>query len=334
MLSALFERCAIGEPVSHGSVTILPLIATEDWGPPYLSMAEALDTGHFFVSEVSASGSVPELKVDNGGDTPVLLLDGEELKGAKQNRVINTTVLVAARTTVVIPVSCTEQGRWRSQGAHFSESPHCLLRTARASKAKSVSDNLRYARSHASDQGRVWEDIRAFAREADVESPTGAMSDVFSRREKDLESYLAAFSRCEGQRGLLVFIKGLPAGLDIVSSERAFSRLHPKLIRSYCIEDALSPSKQRADAWRADAQAFLHRAASCPGVSFPSPGLGTDHRFEADGLVGSALEVEGTAIHAAFFMRADRPKGLEDAPLGDFRSRREHRSRPGNESED
>jgi hypothetical protein len=46
------------------------------------------------VTEVSEAGSVPFLQVANGADRPLLLLDGEELIGAKQNRILNTTVLV------------------------------------------------------------------------------------------------------------------------------------------------------------------------------------------------------------------------------------------------
>jgi hypothetical protein len=36
----------------------------------------------------------------------VLILDGEELVGTKQNRIVNTTILVAAGCEIVIPVSC------------------------------------------------------------------------------------------------------------------------------------------------------------------------------------------------------------------------------------
>jgi ARG and Rhodanese-Phosphatase-superfamily-associated Protein domain len=35
----------------------------------------------------------------------VLILDGEELVGAKQNRIVNVTILVVTQSEIVIPVS-------------------------------------------------------------------------------------------------------------------------------------------------------------------------------------------------------------------------------------
>jgi hypothetical protein len=58
------------------------------------------------VTDVSEAGSVPFLTVANRADRPLLLLDGEELIGAMQNRILNTTVLMDAHTEVTIPVSC------------------------------------------------------------------------------------------------------------------------------------------------------------------------------------------------------------------------------------
>ena len=66
------------------------------------------------VEEVSESGSVPNLLVENKGDIRILFIEGEELVGAKQNRVLNTSVLIAAKSRVKIPVSCVEAGRWAS----------------------------------------------------------------------------------------------------------------------------------------------------------------------------------------------------------------------------
>ena len=65
------------------------------------------------MEEVNESGSVPNLAVKNKCDRPLLIPEGEILIGAKQNRVINITVLVAAGVKFVLPVSCVEAGRWR-----------------------------------------------------------------------------------------------------------------------------------------------------------------------------------------------------------------------------
>jgi hypothetical protein len=60
--------------------------------PGWLTLEEAGARAR--VTEVSEAGSVPFLQVANGADRPLLLLDGEELIAAKQNRILNTTVLV------------------------------------------------------------------------------------------------------------------------------------------------------------------------------------------------------------------------------------------------
>ena len=83
-----------GEPVRHGALTVIPLLAPMLADAEWLTLAEAGDRVQ--ITEVNEAGSVPTLKVANMADRPLLLLDGEELVGAKQNRILNTTVLVAA----------------------------------------------------------------------------------------------------------------------------------------------------------------------------------------------------------------------------------------------
>ena len=111
------------------------------------------------IQEVSKEASVPELKVINQADKPVLFLDGEELAGAKQNRVLNTTILVKEKSKLVIPVSCTEQGRRSYMTDEFFDSENILSNKIRGRKAVFVSDSLEQGENFRSNQGAIWNDI-------------------------------------------------------------------------------------------------------------------------------------------------------------------------------
>jgi ARG and Rhodanese-Phosphatase-superfamily-associated Protein domain len=74
----------IGSPVTSGNLTMFPLLNDNEGEPDYLTLDEAFARGIAVVTEISKSGSVPELRFVNNGELPVLLMDGEELIGAKQ----------------------------------------------------------------------------------------------------------------------------------------------------------------------------------------------------------------------------------------------------------
>jgi len=98
-MSVVAERLSqinLSESQVHDNLALFPLISEGNVEPHYLLLDEALEGGCARVTEVSDSGSVPELKFVNDCDQPVLLLDGEELMGAKQNRILNLTVLAPA----------------------------------------------------------------------------------------------------------------------------------------------------------------------------------------------------------------------------------------------
>src|ERR1700690_3617961 len=115
-----FPGIRVGNPICHESLTVFPLFTEPNGQVEYLLFDEALQAGVVTVQEVSEGGSVPDLLVENSGDMRVLFLEGEELVGAKQNRVLNTSVLLPAKSKTKIPVSCVEKGRWAYKSRHFS----------------------------------------------------------------------------------------------------------------------------------------------------------------------------------------------------------------------
>ena len=121
-MSVAVPHVRVGEPVRCQSLSVFPLFDGQQTPVEYLLSDEGIGSGSVTVEEVSEGGSVPDLLVENKGDVRVLFLEGEELVGAKQNRVLNTSVLIAAKSKVKIPVSCVEQGRWRYRSKHFGSS--------------------------------------------------------------------------------------------------------------------------------------------------------------------------------------------------------------------
>src|ERR1700685_1446584 len=120
--SVTFPQIRVGEPVRDKALSVFPLFAESNGSVDYLLADEAIRDQLLTVQEVSEGGSVPELLVENKGDLRVLFIEGEELVGAKQNRILNTSILVAAKTKTKIPVSCVEQGRWGYKSKFFGSS--------------------------------------------------------------------------------------------------------------------------------------------------------------------------------------------------------------------
>ena len=293
----------LGEPQSYHNLVLFPLQVPQNGVLSYITLAEAIAAGSFTVTEISESGSVPELFVINKGETAVLLVDGEELVGAKQNRVLNTSVLVRGKSETKIPVSCTEQGRWSYKSAHFASSPDIMAAKSRARKSRSVSASLNEGASYHSDQGEVWNEVSKLQVKACMASPTSAMSDVFKANEDKLKECLTRFTCKPGQQGLIVLHNGQVAGLDLISRPEVYALLHEKFVRSYVIEALLEKAVEPEDPQRArdKAQNFLGDIARAGEQKFQSAGYGWDFRLRADGLAGNALVADDHVIHAAAF---------------------------------
>ncbi len=298
-VATLLATILTGEPVTHGALAVIPLLAPNLDDPDWLTLEEAGDRAR--VIEVSEAGSVPFLQVANGADRPLLLLDGEELIGAKQNRILNTTVLVAAHTEVTIPVSCVEQGRWGYRGRQFRPGDASLFASLRAKKADWVSRSVRAGRGHMADQGEVWAQLACRADELEVDSPTGAMRDLYARHETDVAAARRVLAAQPGQVGALIYMDGRWVGLDLLAGPGLFGRAWPRLCAGY-VADAIG---REAKPWqRLDAGAVLSHLGEGQAEPAPAVGLGEEYRLATLGLAGSFLIAQGRVAHLMAFSGA------------------------------
>ena len=176
----------VGAPVVHRQMAMFPLLnrKSDAGSRTHLTLDEALKSATARVSEASEGGSVPELLFRNLGNKPVLLVEGEELVGAKQNRTLNISILAPSGRETRIPVTCVEAGRWGyGDGVEFQRSDRAHYARGRRTKREAVNRNMSHdPGSRAADQGQ----------DVSIESPSVAGGALV---EGDAVLHLAAFRR-------------------------------------------------------------------------------------------------------------------------------------------
>ncbi len=310
-VAAALSSVVLGPEVTFEHLTMIPLLAHRmpDHGPRtsdlgYLVLDDALASGTAEVTEISEHGSVPELKFLNRGENPVLIVDGEELVGAKQNRVVNLTILVAAHAKLTIPVSCVEAGRWRSKSRAFTAAPRTQFARGRAKRVAQVTQSLRDRGDRMSDQAAVWADIAEKSARLSTFSPTAAMEAIYVDNSASIDPYVNACKPIDRQVGAVFVVDGTVVGFDLFDDERTLRKLLPKLVRSAAVEalDASSVAQGISPASpRAVAELFLAVVASAVQHRAKAVGLGDDVRLTAQALAGAALIVDEQVVHAAAF---------------------------------
>jgi hypothetical protein len=324
-INALLASLRTGDPKIHNGLGLWPVFADCRPEPAYLTLVEALSLDGFKITEVSEGGSVPSLRVINETPQHVLLFDGEELKGAKQNRILNTTILIAAGTSLDVPVSCTEQGRWSYDAPQFSTSGSLAHSGLRKLKSADVAMSLEQSKAHFSNQSAVWEEIESLhvAAKTSGSSKTRAMKDAYNERQKELDDFTREVVCHEGQCGLLAVIGDRVEGIDVLSRPEAYSTLHRRLVESHAMDFLIRKEGKSNKPLDPEAPArFLAAAAKAEETMHATPGLGSDHRLRFRWGHGAALRVDDTIVHLALFGGGGLGQG--HAPT-EPRLRRRHR---------
>jgi hypothetical protein len=289
----------IGDPIRHHALTVFPLFSPPDGTVEYLLSDEAIAAGTVTVEEVGEDGSVPDLLVRNGTGSRVLFLEGEELRGAKQNRVLNTSVLVAAGSTTTIPVSCVEQGRWRYRSRHFVSSGSHSSSKLRHFLKSSVSRSLRSGMGHSSDQGAVWKEVSRQSESLGSSSATGAMADTYETYQARRAEFRERLNYIEGAAGLAVAVAKQVVALDLFDKPETCRKVWDRLL-SGVVMDALEAGEPEQRAEATDVAALLGRLRGASWEPAPAVGEGQEYRSNSDETThASALVCDGSVLHGS-----------------------------------
>ena len=288
----------VGEPRRWGAMSVFPLFrGAGSSSLLYLPAEEAMETGLVRVEEVSLGGSVPELTVENKGEQPVLFLEGEALEGAKQNRILNTSVLVGPKTQLIVPVSCVEQGRWRRRSASFSHRKMHASGTMRRHLKKSLDESLKRAKAYRSDQRRVWKKVEEDLGLHGAASPSADWGAAYERRHEELEARRRHFGAEQGAVGLAVSVQGRVCGVDLFDGARACRSAWDRLLSGY-VMDALHLEGEDRTGTEA-VQAVLQAASNATWFTSPALGLGVQRRCTFEAVYAAGLWYEDRLVHGS-----------------------------------
>jgi hypothetical protein len=273
----------------------------------YVTLDEALEQQILEVTEISEGGSVPTLKVFNKSVRMVFLMAGEELVGGKQDRVLNSSMMVPGKTEVPIPVTCVEVGRWGYKSRKFgsaSSSSHSRLRMM---MSKQVTGSYRAIGVPRSDQGTVWSEVARKMDRMGSSSQSGALHAVYADYAKKLDSVVASLPAPEGCNGAVFAIHGKVVGADLFDKPATLRKLWGKLIWSYAVDALEEATEKSAPVDAARVLDWLSSASSAKQHWFDSPGIGKDVRIEDKNLVGATLVVDARPVHVELFREEEPP---------------------------
>jgi len=296
------KNIAFGNGSICRGLGVIPILKT---GPTELPLIEALDTainkGTATITETSDAGEVPYLKLENSGDHPVLILDGELLVGGKQNRTINTTILVLAKSTVKIPVSCVQAGRWQSVRPDFGVSRSLFGAKSRAVIRQDVTTDARQSGSFKSNQQSVWNEVGRTLSGLGVQSPTADIEDGRMQVSDRIEGYIQALRPVENQIGAIFMKHDGILGLEMLGNQELYLQECPKIVSSFAFDVLKSPDLKRVSAEKS--KQWWAEVLNRNFTEHRSPGAGEDIRVDDDTLLGAGLLLNDHLVHFSCFRK-------------------------------
>ena len=177
-LSEQFNSVSFLDKVKIGRLNFYPIkFDLKDIPQNIKSLDELFDLNLVKVNELTDEGVVSRVEVHNESEFNLLILDGEAIKGAKQNRIAEKSVIIPPYSSEIIPVNCVEKNRWNyTESAEFSKSDFVLNPKIRETKANLMKNQL-----EASIQSEVWSQIDNLSEKLDSRSYTNDLGEILEK---------------------------------------------------------------------------------------------------------------------------------------------------------
>lgn len=230
-----YSRLSVDEPVVYGNLAIYPLSLPgggEHLGD-FLTLDEAMATGKFSIQEKEEGAEVNTLQVNNKTGKPVVLLAGEMVRGAKQDRIVSYDTVVPPGGKANLDAFCVEAGRWEVVSSNFDF------------KNEMAPSAVRAAAQGKENQSEVWSEVSKVNASCGVATETDALTasyndPAYQAKVKEYEKAFAKLADNKDVVGVVVVTEGAIKTGDVFGSHDLFKKLWPRLLTSYAMDACLS----------------------------------------------------------------------------------------------
>lgn len=247
-LKDFLNRIEIEDAIVYKNLRLFPVKIKDGVSNIKLkTLTEALQENIIEIKETSVVANLQF--INKSKNSKIIICEGEIVKGGRQNRVINVTMILDEESETIVPTSCVEQGRWSfvSDKTNF-ESVVCASPTLQADLSKSVDINMRSSREsgnimYCSNQSQTWTSVSCSSTSHGSSSSSSDYTKIYEDREKDINDYYDKlkdhFKDCAG----IIAIIGKKLVFSIADSKEMFMPQFEKLLKSYIIDALIVKEK-------------------------------------------------------------------------------------------
>jgi hypothetical protein len=290
-----FRTLKVGSPFFIHNVKIYP-VEGQLGHDGFTTLEEAIRENHIVVKDIY---SVDQISIHNSGGSPVFAIDGEELLGARQNRIINVDAFIEPQREYVVPVTCIEQHRW-SGSPIFSEGGFTITPSLRSTLAQTVKTSLEKKQGFKSNQSLIWSQIDSTLKATRISSMTSSFHDIYKSLNDVIEEFMEGFDTIENSIGFLAYVKDEFIGCDIFGSNSIYRKFEKKLLKSYVL-DGYIRRYVKGPALPASPEEVMNLVGDTTVKKHKSPTEGEVLIGGKEGLITKIFHLQGILLHAAAF---------------------------------
>ena len=286
------KHLSLAERQNYENMTVVPILSDTNTPFDVLDLKEGLKMGLVKIEECDNS-NIEQVKLKNNSISPLILLDGEEIAGSLQNRIISQTMIIAPKSEIKIPVNCSEKGR-NTYKSEFHYSNYMANSNTRRKKVYNK-NKLR--------QNVVWSSIDDLEKDKNTCSKTNALRDSYEKNKYDIDSYLKHFKMENNQIGVICIVEN-KVGLEIFNNHSLYEKYNEMLLRSYIID---SSNKEKINISNNELENILDSINDDSFIKKEAVGLGKYYKISNSYGNGHILIYENNMVHANFFKKIEEP---------------------------